>query len=146
MTQQAGRHLIHDTVRDTTDDGHVIALTVYSTHVSIITFAGRLEVADWTANLPATTPAQRQAACTEASRARDLFNHHGGPDGVARRRNLLAIERAQLADRLDRSRDPQARRTYAQQVDDIDSRMAQLEDLGTRRKRAELVNLFADAA
>jgi hypothetical protein len=141
-----GRHLIHDTVRATTTSGHVIALTVYSTHVSIITFAGRNTIDDWTANLPATTPTQRQAACAEASRARDLFNRHGGPDGVAHLRNLLAIERGPLADRLDRSRDPHARRVYAQRVDDIDSRMAQLEDLGTKRVRAALAQQFAHAA
>jgi hypothetical protein len=119
--------LVHDTVRDTTDSGHTVALTVWRTHVSIVTFSG------------ATTPAEWAAGCAEASRIRDLFNTHGGPGGIERHRNQLAIQRAQAADRHHAARTAQTRKYFADAINTIDTEMAGLEDLTTRAKRPELV-------
>ncbi len=138
MTNAApATHLIHPTVRTTTDSGNVIALTVWSTHVNITTWAGDTRLPEWTANIPATTPAERQAACAEASRILNLFNTYGGPRGVDQRRNQLAIQRAPIADRQARSHTPWI---YSEQLNAIDTEMAALEDLTTRNQRTQLID------
>jgi hypothetical protein len=129
-------HLIHPTVHAVADSGNVIDLTVWSTHVNITTWAGAERVQEWTRNIPATTPTEREAACKEASRILNLFNTYGGPRGVEQRRNQLAIQRTPVAARQARSRTPWI---YDTQIETLDAEMAALEDLTTRALRPQLV-------
>lgn len=64
---------------------------------------------------------------------------------IADRRNLLAIQRGPIADRLDRSRNAETRAAYTAQIEAIDTEMAQLEDLAAARVRVR-AQQFAEAA
>ncbi len=108
---------------------------------TVIVFAGTATVDGWVDSYQAFDTARNAA-----NHARQAFRTHGTAEAINRRRNQLAIQRAPLADRLDRSRDPQARHAYTTQIEAIDTELATLEDLSTKRNRAQLVAQYAEAA
>jgi hypothetical protein len=124
-------HLIHGPVPAVTTSGHTIWLTIFRTHVTIVTEntcrTGQVE--DWCTTIAASTPADRQAACAEASRALAAFNTHGGPDGVEQHANRLRWVISTETARPTRMQDNAKIAAAAQEL-------AGIEDFATRRMRA----------
>ncbi len=108
---------------------------------TVIVWAGTTKVDGWVDSYEAWDTARNAA-----DHARCAFRAHGTAEAIDRRRNQLAIQRAPLADRLDRSRNADARRAYTAQIEAIDTELAALEDLSTKRARAQLAAQFANAA
>jgi hypothetical protein len=106
----------------------------------VIVWTGATKVAGWVDSYE-----DWETARNAANHARCAFRIHGTVEAINNRRNQLAIQRVPLADRLDRSRNPQARHTYTAQIEAIDAELDQIEDLSTKRARARLAQ-FAEAA
>lgn len=138
MTQRAASALdtlIGNPVDAVTASGNLIRLVIFRSHISISTWAGPTRLDDWSVELSATTPAQRKAACAEASRALALFDAYDGPRGVAQRAE-------QLRWYLNQQDQRRTGRDHAG-IAAAEKELTTLEDLATRRLRQQVARPIA---
>ncbi len=125
------------TAQATTEIGTVIARRTAGSVVITIntalggytvnTWCGADQVDGWCAGY--TTLAEARAA---ANHTRDAFKLWSSLEGINRRRQQLIADRDQTERRYDRTRSNDTRAAYRGMLADIDTKLAQLDDLWTR--------------